>query len=69
MLFRSEYIAFVKARLRDQFLMTDLGPLRYFLGIAPTRARRESRCRSGACAMGWKVCSELNAELVLYRGC
>src|SRR4051812_32987252 len=29
----SEYIAFVKARLCDQFLMTDLGPLRYFLGI------------------------------------
>uniref|UniRef100_A0ACD5YHE3 Uncharacterized protein n=1 Tax=Avena sativa TaxID=4498 RepID=A0ACD5YHE3_AVESA len=29
----SEYTAFVKARLRDQFLMTDLGPLRYFLGI------------------------------------
>jgi hypothetical protein len=29
----SEYIAFVKARLRDQFLMTDLGPLRYFFGI------------------------------------
>src|SRR3954469_1294946 len=29
----SEHIAFVKARLRDQFLMTDLGPLRYFLGI------------------------------------
>uniref|UniRef100_A0ACD5ZLC4 Uncharacterized protein n=1 Tax=Avena sativa TaxID=4498 RepID=A0ACD5ZLC4_AVESA len=28
-----EYIAFVKARLRDQFLMTNLGPLRYFLGI------------------------------------
>ncbi|KAK1652815.1 hypothetical protein QYE76_070620 [Lolium multiflorum] len=28
-----EYISFVKARLRDQFLMTDLGPLRYFLGI------------------------------------
>ncbi|KAK1612346.1 hypothetical protein QYE76_036019 [Lolium multiflorum] len=28
-----EYIAFVKARLRDQFLMTDLGPLRYFLGL------------------------------------
>ncbi|KAM3210839.1 hypothetical protein ACQJBY_064630 [Aegilops geniculata] len=28
-----DYIAFVKARLRDQFLMTDLGPLRYFLGI------------------------------------
>jgi hypothetical protein len=29
----SEYIAFVKARLRDQFLMTYLGHLRYFLGI------------------------------------
>jgi hypothetical protein len=29
----SEYIAFVKACLREQFLMTDLGPLRYFLGI------------------------------------
>jgi hypothetical protein len=29
----SEYIAFVKAHLREQFLMTDLGPLRYFLGI------------------------------------
>jgi hypothetical protein len=29
----SEYIAFVKARLREQFLMTDLGPLCYFLGI------------------------------------
>jgi hypothetical protein len=29
----SEYIDFVKAHLRDQFLMTDLGPLRYFLGI------------------------------------
>jgi hypothetical protein len=28
-----EYIGFVKARLRDQFLMTDLGPLRYFLEI------------------------------------
>jgi hypothetical protein len=29
----SEYIAFVKARLCEQFLMTDLGPLRYFPGI------------------------------------
>ncbi|KAM3366315.1 hypothetical protein ACQJBY_015641 [Aegilops geniculata] len=29
----SEYIAFVKARLSEQFLMSDLGPLRYFLGI------------------------------------
>ena len=28
-----EYIAFVKARLSEQFLMFDLGPLRYFLGI------------------------------------
>jgi hypothetical protein len=28
-----EYIAFVKVRLSDQFLMFDLGPLRYFLGI------------------------------------
>uniref|UniRef100_A0ACD5Y1K9 Uncharacterized protein n=1 Tax=Avena sativa TaxID=4498 RepID=A0ACD5Y1K9_AVESA len=29
----SKYIDFVKACLRDQFLMTDLGPLCYFLGI------------------------------------
>jgi hypothetical protein len=28
-----EYIAFVKAYLSDQFLMSDLGPLTYFLGI------------------------------------
>jgi hypothetical protein len=28
-----EYIAFVKACLSDQFLLSDLGPLRYFLGI------------------------------------
>ena len=28
-----KYIAFVKARLNEQFLMSDLGPLRYFLGI------------------------------------
>jgi hypothetical protein len=28
-----EYIAFVKACLSDQFLMSDLGPLRYFLEI------------------------------------
>jgi hypothetical protein len=28
-----EYIAFVMARLSDQFLMSDLGPLWYFLGI------------------------------------
>lgn len=29
----SQFIAFVKARLCEQFLMSDLGPLRYFLGI------------------------------------
>ena len=29
----AEYIAFVKARLSEQFLMSDLGPLQYFLGI------------------------------------
>jgi hypothetical protein len=28
-----EYIAFVKTRLSDQFLISDLGPLSYFLGI------------------------------------
>jgi hypothetical protein len=28
-----DYIAFVKTCLSDQFLMYDLGPLRYFLGI------------------------------------
>jgi hypothetical protein len=28
-----EYIAFVKARLSDQFLMSDFGHLRCFLGI------------------------------------
>jgi hypothetical protein len=28
-----EYIAFVKAHLSDQFLMSDLGPMRHFLGI------------------------------------
>jgi hypothetical protein len=28
-----EYIAFVKARLTDQFFMFDLGPMRYFLGV------------------------------------
>jgi hypothetical protein len=28
-----EYIAFAKAHLRDQFLMSDLDPLRYFLRI------------------------------------
>jgi hypothetical protein len=28
-----EYIAFIKAHFSDQFLMSNLGPLRYFLGI------------------------------------
>jgi hypothetical protein len=28
-----EYIAFVKSHLSDQFFISDLGPLRYFLGI------------------------------------
>jgi hypothetical protein len=28
-----EYIVFVKVRLSDQFLMSNLGPLSYFLGI------------------------------------
>ncbi|WVZ94097.1 hypothetical protein U9M48_040034 [Paspalum notatum var. saurae] len=28
-----QFIVFVKARLSEQFLMSDLGPLRYFLGI------------------------------------
>jgi hypothetical protein len=28
-----EYIAFVKAHLSDQFLMSDIGQLRYFLAI------------------------------------
>jgi hypothetical protein len=28
-----KYIVFVKARLSNQFLMSDLDPLRYFLGI------------------------------------
>ena len=34
----SEYIAFVKARLREKFLMSYLGPLRYFLGIEVSSA-------------------------------
>jgi hypothetical protein len=28
-----EYIAFVKTHFSDQFLMSDPGPLRYFIGI------------------------------------
>jgi hypothetical protein len=28
-----EYISYVRARLHEQFYMTDLGPLCYFLGI------------------------------------
>ncbi|WVZ82884.1 hypothetical protein U9M48_030092, partial [Paspalum notatum var. saurae] len=33
------FIAFVKARLSEQFLMSDLGPLRYFLGIEVSSTR------------------------------
>lgn len=29
----SKFIDFVKKRLSDKFLMSDLGPLRYFLGL------------------------------------
>lgn len=29
----SQYFTFVKGRLNEQFLMSDLGPLRYFLGV------------------------------------
>ena len=32
----SAYIAFVKQKLCETFLMTDLGPLHYFLGIEVT---------------------------------
>ncbi|WVZ93136.1 hypothetical protein U9M48_039142 [Paspalum notatum var. saurae] len=35
-----EYIAFVKARLAEQFMMSDLGPLSYFLGIEVTSTPR-----------------------------
>jgi hypothetical protein len=31
-----EYITFVKSRLSEQFMMSDLGPLSYFLGIEIT---------------------------------
>jgi hypothetical protein len=36
-----EYIVFVKARLSDQFLMSNLGPLRYFLGIETSSTPKE----------------------------
>ena len=29
----TQFIEFVKKRLNDKFLMSDLGPLRYFLGL------------------------------------
>jgi len=29
----SQYIVFVKKRLSDKFLMSDIGPLHYFLGL------------------------------------
>jgi hypothetical protein len=32
----SQHIAFVKQHLSEQFLMSDLGPLRYFLGLEIT---------------------------------
>jgi hypothetical protein len=32
----SQHIAFVKQRLSEKFLMSDLGPLRYFLGLEVT---------------------------------
>jgi hypothetical protein len=32
----NDYIVFVKERLREQFMMSDLGPLSYFLGIEVT---------------------------------
>jgi len=38
----SQYIAFVKARLNEQFLMCDLGPLRYFLGIVVSSTPQSS---------------------------
>ena len=40
----SQYIAFVKARISEQFLMSDLGPLRYFLGIEVSSTVRVSIC-------------------------
>jgi hypothetical protein len=39
-----EYIAFVKARLSDQFLMSDLDLLRYFLGIEISSTLEEFFC-------------------------
>jgi hypothetical protein len=40
----TEYIAFVKACLSNQFLMSDLGPLRYFLGIEISSTPKGSFC-------------------------
>jgi hypothetical protein len=39
-----EYIAFVKARLSDHFLMSDLVPLQYFLGIEISSTPEGSFC-------------------------
>jgi hypothetical protein len=38
-----EYIVFIKTRFSDQFLMSDLSPLRYFLGMN-TSAIHNSNC-------------------------
>jgi hypothetical protein len=38
-----EYIVFIKTRFSDQFLMSDLNPLRYFLGMN-TSAIHNSNC-------------------------
>jgi hypothetical protein len=36
-----EYIAFVKAPMSDQFLISDIGPLRYFLRIEISSMSKE----------------------------
>jgi hypothetical protein len=37
----NECIAFVKAPLNEQFMMSDLGPLSYFLGLEVTSTSRD----------------------------
>ena len=48
-----ECIAFVKARLSEQFLMSDLGPLRYFLTI------EVSSTSNGFLISQWKYIQDL----------